>query len=122
MTAEQTRTHELTIRRLDAGDDAALRRLAELEGRAGPAGELLGALIGDRLLAALSIGGGGSVADPFAASAHALDLLALRAEQMRRAAGGSWRSRLRRPRRRRATSRGGLGGSPPGGGGRLLQL
>jgi hypothetical protein len=52
-------------------DDAALRRLADLEGKAAP-----------RIVAAHSLDGGELLADPFQPTAHLLPLLQLRASQV----------------------------------------
>lgn len=92
MTVQQTYAHDLVIRRLGAADGAALRRLGELEGREAPRGRLLGAFLEDRLIAVVSAAGGESLADPFVPSAEAVELLRLRAEQMR----GRRRARGRR--------------------------
>ena len=120
MTVQQTYAHDLIIRRLDDGDSTALRRLGELEGREAPRGRLLGAFLEDHLIAVVSAAGGESLADPFVPSAEAVELLRLRAEQMR----GRRRARGRRliDGLRGRQARGALAGSPPGGGGRLLRL
>jgi hypothetical protein len=122
MTAQQTYAHDLTIRRLGAADAGAVQRLAELEGRPAPTGALLGAVVGDRLLAVVPLEAGQSLADPFAASGEALALAEMRAAQMRGGSGSRLRGLRRLRGRRQGTARGTLAGSPPGGGGRLLQL
>lgn len=114
MTAQHAHTHDLTIRRLEGLDDAALRRLGELEGREAPAGPLLGAFLDDRLLAVVSLTARQSLADPFVASAEAVELLRLRADQIHGPRGRSRRlCRSWGPSGRRAVrSRGSLAGSP----------
>jgi hypothetical protein len=76
---------EVTIRIAGAADGVALRRLAELDSRALPAGELLVAEVNGQLRAALPVDGGQPVADPFVPTATVTSLLALRATQLRRA-------------------------------------
>ncbi len=84
----------ITIRRLDrSADAAALARLAGVDTRPLPAGELLGAEVDDRLLAVMSIDNGRIIGDPFARTSELRKLLALRADQVR---GGSHRARRRR--------------------------
>jgi len=80
----------LTIRELGARDERSLERLAALEGRRVPAGPLMGAEVEGRLLAAISLGDGETVADPFSRTDELVALLELRAGQLRQ----------RRPRRR----------------------
>lgn len=104
MTAQQTYAHDLTIRRLGAGDSAAVQRLGELEGRPSPSGALLGAFAGNRLLAVVPLEEGQSLADPFAASAEALALAEMRAAQMRGEAGTGLLWGLGRLRGRRRTA------------------
>ncbi len=55
----------VTIRIARPSDDQALRRLAELDSRRLPKGEILVAALGDELAAALPLDGGEPVADPF---------------------------------------------------------
>jgi hypothetical protein len=73
----------LTLRQLDACDAAGVQHLADLEGRHAPDGPLLGAETEGRLLAAVSIETGETVADPFSRTAEVRALLELRAAQLR---------------------------------------
>jgi hypothetical protein len=57
-------------------------RLAALDSRPAPTGEVLLALVDDRPVAALSLEDGSVVADPFAPSAGAVELLQVRAERL----------------------------------------
>ena len=97
----------ITIRRLDrTADAAALARVAGVDSRPIPAGELLGAEVDDRLLALISLEEGTVIGDPFAPTSGLRKLLELRAAQVRDEIPQSGRSRrlpLRgdRPRARR---------------------
>jgi len=110
----------ISLRVLDAGDAPSLRRLAQLDSTSAPSGRLLGAEAGGTLIAVISLDDGDIVADPFRASAAAVELLQLRAGQLRGSARRKRRRRFRIPSIPRA--RGALAGSPPGGGSHLLQL
>jgi hypothetical protein len=72
----------LTIRRADAADEFAVRRLAALDSAFPPTGDVLLAEVGDELWAALSIDTGHAVADPFRPSRDLVDLLRLRAGRL----------------------------------------
>ena len=89
-----TATHDrpIVIRPAREDDDAALRRLAQLDGAKLPDGELLVAEVDGELWAAVSLDAAGDVADPFRRSGELVLLLHERARQLERAA---------RPRRRR---------------------
>lgn len=123
-----TYTHDqrpegITIRRLDGGDAEALMHLAALDSAA-PAdaarGDWLGVEIEGRLLAATSLDGERTLADPFSRTEELRALLDLRATQLRRREQhGNVRRLRRRARAGRPTT---LAGSPPGAGGRLLTL
>ena len=78
----------ISIRRLGDEDLAAVERLAQLESRRPPEGTLLGVEIEGRLLAAISLATGESIADPFSRSAELRALLELRAAQLRRRENG----------------------------------
>lgn len=108
-----SRDHGIVIRRLGAADAQALARLAGLDSAPRPTGEWIGAEVEGRLLAAASLDGQGTVADPFSRTDELRALLELRASQLGR------RSPHRRRRRRARAS---LAASPPGAGGRLLTL
>jgi hypothetical protein len=75
----------VTIRMAGPADAAALRRLAALDSRPLPRGDVLLAEVGGEPRAALAVAGGETVADPFVPTAQLSSLLALRAEQVRRA-------------------------------------
>ncbi len=100
----------ISIRRLGDEDLAAVERLAQLESRRPPEGTLLGVEIEGRLLAALSLASGESIADPFSRSAELRALLELRAAQLRRRENGRRRlpRYLPKPKTRAA-----LAGGPP---------
>jgi len=63
-------------------DDAALQRLAELEGRPLPRDRFVVAEVDGVMVAAHPLAGGVPLADPFHATAQILRLLRLRAEQV----------------------------------------
>ena len=71
------------IRRAAPADDAAIARLAALDERELPCGERLIALISGRPVAAVEVRSGASVADPFVATSAIVELLGLRAAQVR---------------------------------------
>ncbi len=73
----------VSIRRLGDADSDELDRLAGRDSSERPAGELLGAELDGRLIAAVSIATGDSVADPFTPTAEVDSLLQLRASQLR---------------------------------------
>src|SRR5829696_4822763 len=84
----------LTIRRAAAHDSSSVARLATLDSSEPPTGELLLAEMDDELWAAVGIGSGAAVADPFRPSGELVELLRFRAERIRGAAGGERRGRL----------------------------
>jgi hypothetical protein len=76
-------TNEAVLLRLcRVQDDAALARLAELEGQPAPIGRFIVAEVGGTVVAALPIGCGSLLADPFRSTAHLVPLLELRARQL----------------------------------------
>ena len=75
----------VVIRAARGSDGPALRRLAELDSRPLPEGDLLVAEADDEVIAALSIDTGAKVADPFRRTAEVVDLLAFRAKRLRAA-------------------------------------
>ena len=103
---------EMTIRTLSEEDRESVVRLAQLDTSAPPEGNVMGAIVDGRLVAAISLETGDSVANPFIPSEGARSMLQLRARQL-----SPKRSRIF-PRRRRA--RGSLGAQPAGAGGRML--
>ena len=84
----------IVLRLCRVHDDEALTRLAQLEGRTLPAGSFVVAELGGSIVAALPLGGGAPLADPFRPTAEIVPLLRLRAAQIANAQGAS-RSRLR---------------------------
>jgi len=101
----------ITIRRLGRGDLPAAERLAQLDSRGPLEGALLGAEIDGRLVAAISLTTGESMADPFSRTGELRALLELRAAQLRRRENGHRRLRrhLTQPKARAA-----LADGPPG--------
>jgi hypothetical protein len=73
----------IVIRRAEAEDDDAIGRLADLDSAPAPAGDMLVAEVGGEMRAAVSLDGGGLIADPFHRTADMLALLELRADQLR---------------------------------------
>lgn len=73
----------LTVRIADPRDGVILARLATLDSATMPVGPTLLAEIDREAVAALPIGGGRPVADPFRRTAAAIELLELRAAQIR---------------------------------------
>ena len=63
-------------------DDEALTRLAALEGRPAPKGQHVVAEVGGVVVAALPLGAGPAIADPFRRTAQLMPLLELRAKQL----------------------------------------
>ena len=90
---------EVTVRVAGPADALALSRLAALDSAAVPTGPTLVAEVDGQVVAALPVGGGAAVADPFRHTASAVSLLELRAAQIHAASHppGSRASRLRRP-------------------------
>ena len=80
-----TSADDITIRRAQASDDEALRRLAALDSGHVPGGELLVAEVNGQLRAAFGIKRREFVADPFHPSAGLVELLAARAASVREA-------------------------------------
>ena len=81
-TPTSTDTDGISIRRLGGGDRADLERLAQLDSRAAPEGALLGLAVEGRLVAAISVATGESIADPFSRTRELRALLELRADQL----------------------------------------
>jgi hypothetical protein len=82
--ATRVESSEIELRLCRASDDPALERLAALAERPLPFGRLVVALVDGSLVAALPLGGGCALRDPFAKTVHLLPLLELRASQLRR--------------------------------------
>jgi hypothetical protein len=92
-----TDINALKIREARAADDAALRLLAALDGGRVPAGRILVAEVDGEIVAAVPLAGGPAIADPFRRTSALVNLLGLRAAQLR----GMERDRKRGRRRRR---------------------
>jgi hypothetical protein len=88
----------ITVRRSTSGDESALARLAALDSASPPRGPALVAEADSRMLAALPLGAGRAIADPFEPTAAAVALLELRRDQLA-AADGEPRRRARGLRR-----------------------
>jgi hypothetical protein len=72
------------IRRATVSDGPAIARLAALDDRELPLGERLIAEVAGRPVAALELRSGATVADPFVPTSAVVELLDLRATQVRR--------------------------------------
>jgi hypothetical protein len=72
----------VTVRRSAPGDESALARLASLDSARPPTGPALIAEADSRMLAALPLGSGRAIADPFEPTAELVALLELRRDQM----------------------------------------
>ena len=79
----------ITVRRSTTADESALARLAALDSASPPRGPALVAEADSRMLAALPLGSGRAIADPFEPTAEAVALLELRRDQMDSADGGA---------------------------------
>lgn len=86
----------IVIRRATDADLGAMRHLADLDSTRPPSGEVLLALVGCELVAAIEIPTGAVVADPFRPTTDLIELLRLRAARHRDANGRPDRPRLRR--------------------------
>ena len=75
----------ISIRRAVAADLSQLERLAALDSASPPRGPALVAEADSRMLAALPLGSGRPIADPFEPTAELVALLELRRSQMDRA-------------------------------------
>jgi len=76
-------TSQISIRSAHQDDHAELWRIATLDSALVHEGPLLVAEADGEIVAALSLGDGGVIADPFRRTAAAVDLLRLRAGQVR---------------------------------------
>lgn len=77
---------DVAIRFAQSRDDVALRELEELDGRNLTSGDHLLAELGGVPVAAIAVADESVVADPFAPTAGVVDLLRVRARQLRTAA------------------------------------
>jgi len=78
---------ELELRLCSVSDDQALADLAMLSGRPVPPGRLVVAIVEGRLVAAVPLAGGQTLADPFERTEQLVRLLELRAAQLREVGG-----------------------------------
>jgi hypothetical protein len=76
-------TKDVELRLCRVGDDLELEQLAALSERPLPFGRLVVAAVAGRIVAAVPIGGGCALRDPFVRTEHLLPLLELRAAQLR---------------------------------------
>jgi len=79
----------ITVRQAVSADNADLARLAALDSARPPRGPMLVAEADSRMLAALPVGSGRPIADPFEPTAEAVALLELRAAQLTQRREGS---------------------------------
>ena len=93
--APHTPAPTVVIRAARGSDGPALARLADLDSRRLPAGELLVGEQDGELVAALATGTGEHVADPFRRTAGVLDLLAVQAARRNAPIRSTRRQRLR---------------------------
>lgn len=84
-------TNNLTVRPARDTDGPALERLAGLDSSTPPRGPALVAESDARILAALPLGSGRAIADPFEPTAAMVALLELRREQLREPSGHAHR-------------------------------
>lgn len=96
----------LAIRQATADDAAELARLAALDSRPVPVGDVLLAFVDGTPVAAVELATGAVVADPFTPTADLVDLLHLRASRLGDTPASARRSGLRVlfPQRPRVTS------------------
>jgi hypothetical protein len=88
----QMNSPHVTVRYAVGDDERALARLAQLDSASRLAGPALVAESGTRILAALPLGSGRAIADPFEPTAELVALLELRRAQLRRHDGDGSRS------------------------------
>jgi len=91
-------SEQVTVRPARESDRVALATLASLDSAETPHGPALVAESGDRILAALPLGGGRPIADPFEPTAQLVALLELRRLQLERGGQSPKRSRSARAR------------------------
>jgi hypothetical protein len=77
-------TSDITVRLADHTDSRALLELAALDSAQVPAGALVLAESDGEIVAAVPVSGGRAIADPFRGTAMLVEMLELRAAQMRR--------------------------------------
>ena len=84
MHRRTSHTSEITVRLADHTDSRALLYLAALDSAQVPAGALVLAESDGEIVAAVPVNGGRAIADPFRGTAALVEMLELRAAQMRR--------------------------------------
>ncbi len=84
----------MTVRFADPDEARTLRHLAELDDAPELAGEVLVATIDAQVVAALALGDGRVVANPFVLTSHAVELLRRTATELTRRPRRRWRSTL----------------------------
>ncbi len=82
---ERVSDDSVMLRLCTVKDDAAIARLAALEGRPLPEGPLVIGEVAGEVVAALPLHGGEALADPFRYTEHLLTLMRMRAHQLERA-------------------------------------
>jgi hypothetical protein len=83
MSKLTTHTSDITVRLAVPSDSSRLRTLAALDSARLPEGELVVAETGGQIVAALPLSGGAAIADPFHRTAAIVQMLELRAAQLR---------------------------------------
>jgi hypothetical protein len=87
-------SNEITIRLSNPEDRVAILRLAALDGRRPPAGQSILGIVDGELQAAVSLGGGEVIADPFRPTTELVELLLLRESALRHTGPGRRRTLL----------------------------
>ena len=82
-TTSKLTDRDVTLRVATQGDSRSLLRLAALDDRPLPAGPFVVAEVDGELVAAVSVSGGSAIADPFRRTAVLVQMLELRAREMR---------------------------------------
>ena len=86
MSNHTTNTSEVTVRLARSSDTRQLFSLAALDSASVPQGEVLVAESEGRIVAALPLAGGPAIADPFHRTVALVQMLELRAQQLRASA------------------------------------
>ena len=86
MSIHTTHTPDVTVRLARTSDARQLFSLAALDSASAPQGDVVVAESGGRIVAALPLAGGPAIADPFLRTAALVQMLELRARQLRAAA------------------------------------
>ena len=83
MHRNTSHTSEITVRLADYTDSRALLELAAIDSAQVPAGALVLAESHGEIVAAVPVDGGGAIADPFRRTGALVEMLELRAAQIR---------------------------------------